>query len=61
GGRMIGTSFAFITTQLVNYMPGELPSTRLAYAATITVTFVYTAGLVTSFFLPEPKGEDLPE
>jgi hypothetical protein len=24
-------------------------------------TFVYTAGFITSFFLPEPKGEDLPE
>lgn len=61
GGRMIGTGFAFVTTQLVNYMPGNAPSTRLAYAATITVTLVYLAGFVTSFFLPEPTGEDLPE
>lgn len=61
GGRMLGTGFAFVTTQLTNVMPGDLPSTRLAYAAAIVVTFVYAAGLVASFFLPEPKGEDLPE
>ncbi len=58
---MIGTSFAFITTQLVNVVPGATPSARLAFAATITVTFVYAAGFVTSFFLPEPKGDALPE
>ncbi len=61
GGRMLGTSFALVTTTMATYMPGELASTRLAYAATITVTFVYTAGLITSFFLPEPKGDQLPE
>ena len=61
GGRMLGTGFAFVTTQLVNVMPGAAPSTRLAYASTIVVTFVYGAGLITSFFLPEPKGDALPE
>jgi MFS family permease len=61
GGRMLGTGFAFVTAQLVNVMPGATPPLRLAYAATIVVTFVYAAGLVCSFFLPEPKGEELPE
>lgn len=61
GGRMIGTGFAFVTTTLVNYMPGATPSARLALASAIVVTFVYAAGLACSFFLPEPKGEDLPE
>ena len=61
GGRMIGTGFAFATTQLANYMPGATPSLHLAYAATIVVTFVYAAGLTCSFFLPEPKGENLPD
>ena len=61
GGRMLGTSFAFITTQLVNVMPGATPSTRLAYASAAVVTFVYAAGLITSFFLPEPKGDQLPD
>jgi MFS family permease len=61
GGRMLGTSFAFITTQLVNVMPGTAPSTRLAYASAMVVTFVYAGGLITSLFLPEPKGDQLPE
>ena len=61
GGRMLGTSFAFITTQLVNVVPGATPAARLAYASAIVVTFVYAGGLITSFFLPEPKGDQLPE
>lgn len=61
GGRMLGTSFALVTTQLANAVPGESPSMQLAYAATIVVTFVYAAGLITSFFLPEPKSDALPE
>jgi hypothetical protein len=61
GGRMLGTGFAFITTTLASYTPGASPPMRLAVAATIVGTFVYTAGLITSFFLPEPASEDLPE
>jgi MFS family permease len=61
GGRMLGTGFAFVTTQLVNVMPGASPPTRLAYAAALVGAFVYVAGLACSFFLPEPKGEELPE
>jgi MFS family permease len=61
GGRMLGTGFAFVTTTLTNYTPGATPQMRLAAAATIVGTFVYLAGLICSFYLPEPKGEDLPE
>jgi len=61
GGRMLGTGFAFVTTQLVNYVPGASPSARLAFAATIVAGSVYTAGLILSFFLPEPHGDQLPE
>lgn len=61
GGRMLGTGFAFVTTTLTNFVPGSSPQMRLAVAATIVGTFVYTAGLISSFFLPEPQGEDLPE
>ena len=32
GGRMLGTGFAFVTTQLTNIMPGATPPMRLAYA-----------------------------
>ena len=61
GGRMLGTGFAFVATQLVNVMPGTTPQMKLAYAATLVVTFVYAVGLASSFLLPEPKSEELPE
>ncbi|HWI17410.1 MAG TPA: hypothetical protein VNT81_06675, partial [Vicinamibacterales bacterium] len=61
GGRMLGTGFAFVTTTLATYAPGATPPMRLAFAATVVGTFVYAAGLITSFFLPEPASEDLPE
>jgi hypothetical protein len=61
GGRMLGTGFAFVTTQLVNVMPGSSPQMQLAYAAAGVATFVYVAGLVCSTLLPEPKEGALPE
>jgi hypothetical protein len=61
GGRMMGTGFAFVTTQLTNVMPGATPPTRLAYAAALVGLFVYLTGLIVSRWLPEPKGEALPE
>ena len=57
---MLGTGFAFVTTTLASNLAGA-PHVQLAKAATIVAVFVYTAGLVLSFFLPEPKGTDLPE
>jgi MFS family permease len=61
GGRMLGTGFAFVTTQLTNVMPGATPQTRLAYAAALVGFFVYFVGYLVSWLLPEPKGSDLPE
>ena len=61
GGRMLGTGFAFVTTQLTNVMPGATPQTRLAYAAALVGFFVYFVGYLVSWLLPEPKGTDLPE
>lgn len=61
GGRMLGTGFAFVTTTLATYAPGATPPMRLAFAAACVGTFVYVAGLICSFFLPEPPSEDLPE
>ncbi len=62
GGRMIGTSFAFVTSKLVttSLFEGSAPH-RTAYCAALVGTFVYLAGLVLTSFLPEPKGEALPE
>jgi MFS family permease len=61
GGRMIGTSAALITTNLVASMPGASPAIKLAYAAAIVGTSAYVIGFIASFWLPEPKQEDLPE
>jgi hypothetical protein len=61
GGRMMGTGFAFVTTQLTNVMPGATPQTRLALAAGAVGLFVYAAGLFASQWLEEPKSEALPE
>jgi MFS family permease len=61
GGRMLGTGFAFVTTQLTNVMPGATPPARLAAAAALVGFSVYFMGFLVSWFLPEPKGQDLPE
>jgi MFS family permease len=61
GGRVFGTGFAFVTTQLTNVMPGATPPERLANAAAAVGLFVYLMGLIVSRWLPEPKGEALPE
>jgi len=61
GGRMLGTGFAFVTTQLTNVMPGTTPQMRLAYASAAVALFVYGVGLFCSTLLPEPKGDTLPE
>ena len=61
GGRMVGTTAALVTTQLVNVMPGASPPTRLAYASALVGTTVYVIGFAASFWLPEPKREELPD
>ena len=61
GGRMIGTSAAMVTTQLANVMPGATPATKLAYSAAAVALFVYALGFLSSFRLPEPKHEKLPD
>ena len=61
GGRMLGTSFAFVTTSLLAPIMVGAPPLQLPQAATIVAAFVYAAGFALSFFLPEPKGTDLPE
>jgi len=61
GGRMIGTTAALVTTQLVNFMPGATAPTKLAYAAALVGTTAYIIGFAASFWLPEPKREALPD
>ncbi len=61
GGRMVGTSAAFVTTQLANVVPGNSPSMKLAYSAAIVALAVYAIGFLASFALPEPSAETLPD
>jgi hypothetical protein len=59
GGRMIGTSFAYVTQSiaLLPDVPGETPAARMAFVAMGIATALYAINLVMSFFLPEPKGD----
>lgn len=54
GGRLIGTSFAAVTTLVVQPIaPGDTPEMQLGYAAAIVATFVYVASAIASKWLPE--------
>jgi len=60
GGRMAGTSAAYVVSHLAGWMPGANPGNKLAYAAAVVATSIYVAALLLSFRLPEPP-EKLPE
>jgi hypothetical protein len=56
GGRMIGTSAAFVTTNWLAPMmrtPGSFH--KIALGAAVMALLVYGIGLIASFFLPEPS------
>ncbi|MEK6261583.1 MAG: MFS transporter [Planctomycetota bacterium] len=59
GGRMIGTSFAWVTATIAGLeaTPGGSPPMKFAYTAAGVALFVYVAGVILSFFLPEQKPE----
>lgn len=57
GGRMLGTSAAFVTTNLIAPLLPGTTFEQVATAAAIVGTGVMLIGLVLSFFLPEPKAE----
>ena len=61
GGRMLGTSFAFVTTVLVVPWMSGSHHVQLAHAAALVALFVYACAFILSFWLPEPEGEELPE
>ncbi len=61
GGRVIGTSAAWVTTTLALYLPGSTPPTRLAYAAGTVALAAYLIGSIACFWLPEPQQEELPD
>jgi len=61
GGRMVGTSAAWVTTTLATYTPGSTPPEKLAMAAGIVGLATYVIGFASSFMLPEPPAEDIAE
>src|SRR4029453_8481385 len=61
GGRMIGTFAAWVTPKLATSLAGGTPTRQLAFAAALVALVVYVGGVVASFWLPEPKRDELPE
>jgi hypothetical protein len=59
GGRLIGTSFAWVTSELAvtTLVPGDSAPAKFAAASAIVALFVYLVGSIACCFLPEPKGQ----
>jgi MFS family permease len=58
GGRMIGTSASVLSTAVVAPLMSGPPFLKVATAAAVVGGGVYLLGLILSFLLPEPKGEE---
>jgi MFS family permease len=63
GGRLVGTSFAWVTNTLAAtaFIPGGSAPVKMAFTAALVATLVYAGGFIASFWLPEPKAEQLPD
>ena len=61
GGRLIGTSFAWVTATLATTPDPASAPAKLAYTAAAVGFGVYLVGFIVSFWLPEPKHEQLPD
>jgi MFS family permease len=61
GGRLIGTSFAWVTATLAVTPDRAFAPTKVAYVSAAVAFGVYLVGFIASFWLPEPQKEDLPE
>jgi len=61
GGRLIGTSFAWVTATIAKTSDVSFAPTKLAYTAAGIAFAVYLVGFLLSFALPEPDAEDLPD
>jgi MFS family permease len=59
GGRLIGTLFAWVTATLAVTTDRAHAPTKVAMMAALVGMSVYVVGFIASFWLPEPKGEDL--
>ncbi len=56
GGRLLGTSFAAVTSFVATapWVPGGIPPAKMAYTAAGVALFVYLVGSIACFWLPEP-------
>jgi MFS family permease len=61
GGRLIGTSFAWLTATLAVTPNRAFAPTKVAYVAAAVGFSVYLVGFIASFWLPEPPKENLPD
>jgi MFS family permease len=61
GGRLIGTSFAWLTATLAVTPDRAYAPTKVALVAAAVGVSVYLVGLAASFWLPEPSKENLPD
>ncbi len=61
GGRLIGTSFAWVTATLAVTPDRAYAPRKLALVAAGVAFAVYLVGFIASFWLPEPKQEELPD
>jgi MFS family permease len=61
GGRLIGTSFAYLSATLAVTADRAYAPTKMAYVAAAVGFGVYLVGFIASFWLPEPYQEGQPE
>jgi MFS family permease len=61
GGRLIGTSFAWVTATLAVTSDRAFAPTKVALVAAAVAFGVYLVGLIASFWLPEPSKDQLPD
>ena len=59
GGRLIGTSFAWVTATLAITPDRAFAPTKVALVAAAIGSGVYVVGFIASFWLPEPPGREL--
>lgn len=59
GGRLVGTSFAWLTTALATTPDPAYAPTKLAYVAAAVGGAVFVVGFLLSFALPEPRADTL--
>jgi MFS family permease len=61
GGRLLGTSFAWVTATLAVTTDRAFAPMKVALVAAGVAFTVYLVGFIASFWLPEPPREQLPD